>query len=43
MSDITENAELKKLEGFLVAMAIEKAFDLLDHSFLIFPQENMVL
>ena len=30
---------LLKLEGFLVGMDIEKAFDSLDHSFLIFTPE----
>ena len=31
---------MKKLEGFLVTMAIEKAFDSLDHNFLILTLEK---
>ena len=37
---VTEIAKIKKLDGFLVAMDIEKAFDLLDHDFLILTLEN---
>ena len=40
ISDIIEIARLKKLEGFLVTMDIEKAFDSLDHNFLISTLEN---
>ena len=40
MSDVIEIAKIKKLEGFLVTTDIEKAFDSLDHSFLIFTLEN---
>ena len=40
---VTEIAKIKKLDGFLVAMDIEKAFDSLDHNFLILTLENMVL
>ena len=32
ISDVIEIAKIKKLEGFLVAMDIEKAFDSLDNS-----------
>ena len=35
ISDVLQIARLKKLEGFLVTMDIEKAFDSLDHNFLI--------
>ena len=31
---------MKKMDGFLVAMDIEKAFDLLDHDFLILTLEK---
>ena len=40
MSDVIEIAKLKKLEGFLVSMDIEKAFDSLDHNFLISTQDK---
>ena len=40
ISDIIEIARLKKLEGFLVTMDIEKAFDSLDHNFLISTLEK---
>ena len=40
ISDVTEIAKLKILEGFLVAMDTEKAFDSLDHNFLIFTLEK---
>ena len=40
ISHITEIARLKKLKGFLVTMDIEKAFDSLDHNFLIFILEK---
>ena len=40
ISHITEITRLKKLEGFLVTMDIEKAFDSLDHNFLIFTLEK---
>ena len=35
ISDVIEIAQLKKLKGFLITMDIEKAFDSLDHNFLI--------
>ena len=35
ISDIIEITKIRKIEGFLVTMDIEKAFDLLDHNFLI--------
>ena len=35
ISDVTEISKIKKLEGFLFAMDIVKAFDSLDHNFLI--------
>ena len=37
---VTEIAKIKKLDGFLVAMDIEKAFDSLDHDFLILTLEK---
>ena len=40
ISDVFEIAKLKILEGFLVAMDIEKAFDSLDHNFLICTLEK---
>ena len=36
ISDIIEITEIQNIEGFLVTMDIEKAFDSLDHNFLIF-------
>ena len=35
MEDIIEITKLRKVGGFLVTVDIEKAFDLLDHNFLI--------
>ena len=35
ISDITEVADLFNIEGYIVTMDIEKAFDSLDHTFLI--------
>ena len=35
ISDIIETANIRKMEGFLVTMDVEKAFDSLDHTFLI--------
>ena len=35
MSDVIEIVKIKKLEGFLVTIDIEKAFDSLYHNFLI--------
>ena len=32
--------EIRNIEGFLVTMDIEKAFDSLDHNFLIFTLEK---
>ena len=40
--DITEIARLKMLEDFLVKKAIEKAFDSLDHNFLISALEKYI-
>ena len=40
ISDVIEIAKIKKLEGFLAAMDIEKAFDSLDHNNLISIQEK---
>ena len=39
ISDIIEIIEIRNIEGFLVTMDIEKAFDSLDHNFLIFTLE----
>ena len=35
ISDVTEIANIRQMEGFLVTMDVEKAFDSLDHKFLI--------
>ena len=40
ISNVIEIAKVKKLEDFLVAMDIEKAFHSLDHNFLIFTTEK---
>ena len=40
ISDVIGISELKKLEGFLVTMTIEKAIDSLDHNFLISKLEK---
>ena len=40
ISDIIEIAKIKIIEGFLVTMNIEKAFDSLDHKFLIYALEK---
>ena len=40
ISDVIGISELKKLESFLVTMAIEKAIDSLDHNFLISKLEK---
>ena len=40
ISDVIEIAKIKKLDGFLVAMDIEKAFNSLDHDFLILTLEK---
>ena len=40
ISDIIEITEIRNIEGFLVTMDIEKAFDSLDHNFLIFTLEK---
>ena len=40
ISDVIEIAKIKKLDGFLVAMDTEKAFDSLDHNFLILTLEK---
>ena len=40
ISDIIEITEIRKIEGFLVTMDIEKAFDSLDHNFLISTLEK---
>ena len=42
ISDIIEITEIRNIKGFLVTMDIEKAFDSLDHNFLISTLENMV-
>ena len=43
ISNITEITKIRKIGGFLITMDIEKAFDSLDHNFLISTSENMVL
>ena len=40
ISDVLEIAKIKQLDGFLVAMDIEKEFDSLDHDFLILTVEK---
>ena len=40
ISDLTEITEIRNIEGFLVTMDIEKAFDSLDHNFLISTLEK---
>ena len=40
ISDITEITEIRNTKGFLVTMDIEKAFDLLNHNFLISTLEK---
>ena len=40
ISDIIEITKIRKIEGFLVTMDIEKAFDSLDHNFLISTLEK---
>ena len=40
ISDVIEITRLKNQEGFLVTMGIEKAFDSLDHNFLISTVEK---
>ena len=40
ISDIIEITEIENVEGFLVTMDIEKAFDSLDHNFLISTLEK---
>ena len=40
ISDVIEITKRKELEGFLVTSNIEKAFDSLDHNFLIFTPEK---
>ena len=35
ISDIIEIANIQQMEGFLVTMDVEKAFDTLDHKFLV--------
>ena len=42
ISDIIEVADLFNIEGYTVAMDIEKAFDSLDHTFLIQVLKNTV-
>ena len=41
ISDVIEIAKIKKLDGFLVAMDIEKVFDSLDHDFLNFNSRKI--
>ena len=43
ISDIIEITETRKIKGFLVTMDIEKAFDSLDHNFLISTLEKFLL
>ena len=40
LADITETCDLKQLEGYLVAVDFEKAFDSLNHNFLITALEH---
>ena len=40
ISDIIEITEIRNIKGFLVTMDIEKAFDSLDHNFLISTLEK---
>ena len=40
VKDIIEITKIRTVGGFLVTMDIEKAFDLLDHNFLIFFLEK---
>ena len=40
ISGVIEIAKIKKLEGFLVSVDIEKAFDSLDHNFLVFTRKK---
>ena len=40
ISDLIEITEIRNIEGFLVTMDIEKAFDSLDHNFLISTLEK---
>ena len=40
ISDIIEITEIRNIEGFLVTMDIEKAFDSLDHNFIISTLEK---
>ena len=40
IADIIETCNLEELEGYLVAMVFEKAFDSLNHNFLITSQEH---
>ena len=40
ISDIIEIAKIKRIEGFLATMDIEKAFYSLDHKFLIYALEK---
>ena len=43
ISDMIEITKIRDIKGFLVTTDIEKAFDSLDHNFLISTSENMVL
>ena len=43
ISNVIEVAKIKKLEGFLLAVDIEKAFDSLDHNFFNFHSRKVWL
>ena len=43
ISDINDVCDSENLSDFIVAMVIGKAFDTLDHSFLILVLKNLVL
>ena len=43
ISDIIEVSDVFNIDGFLVTMDVEKAFDSLNHSFLLAVLKNLVL
>ena len=43
MPDITEVSDVLNIDGLLVAMGMKKAFDSLNHSFLLAGLKNSVL